>query len=66
MTNVTHTRPAGQPERVAHLNCVARSETVRRGEVVPVYGASCWTRRPTGADLTDRLPGGGRFPAAAG
>jgi hypothetical protein len=31
--------PAGR------LDVTARSETVRR--VVPVYGASCWTRRPT-------------------
>jgi hypothetical protein len=49
--------------RGAHLNGVARSETVRGGKVVPVYGASCWTRRPTGADLTDSLPGGGTVPA---
>ena len=43
--------PAVSPQReqrpVARLAVVARSETVRRGQVVPVYGESAWVRRPT-------------------
>jgi hypothetical protein len=43
MGGVTHTAPATQTRR---LDVTARSETVRGGEVRPVYMASAWLKRP--------------------